>query len=67
MAALASKLNRIAFWLASRESESSLPSQEMSAGFSRRFKAVGTTLSLVRDLPSTEYQGNTVWHGESSC
>jgi len=30
----------------------------------RRFKAVGTTLSLVRDLPSTEYQGNVVWHGE---
>jgi len=23
----------------------------------RRFKAVGTTLSLVRDLPSTEYKG----------
>src|SRR5216684_3405996 len=30
----------------------------------RRFKAVGTTLSLVRDLPSTEYQGNVVRHGE---
>jgi hypothetical protein len=30
----------------------------------RRFKAVGTTLNLVRDLPSTEYQGNVVWHGE---
>jgi hypothetical protein len=30
----------------------------------RRFKAVGTTLSLVRDLPSTEYKGNVVRHGE---
>lgn len=30
----------------------------------RRFKAVGTTLSLVRELPSTEYQGNIVIHGE---
>ena len=30
----------------------------------RRFTAVGTTLSLVRDLPSTEYQGNLVRHGE---
>jgi len=30
----------------------------------RRFKAVGTTLSLVRDLPSTEYKGNIVRHGE---
>src|SRR6266404_1459684 len=30
----------------------------------RRFKAVGTTLSLVRDLPSTEYQGNVVRNGE---
>jgi hypothetical protein len=30
----------------------------------RRFKAVGTTLSLVRDLPSTEYQRNVVRHGE---
>src|ERR1039458_241975 len=30
----------------------------------RRFKAVGTTLSLVRDLPSTEYEGNVVRHGE---
>lgn len=31
----------------------------------RRFKAVGTTLSLVRDLPSTEYKGNVIRHGES--
>jgi hypothetical protein len=30
----------------------------------RRFKAVGTTLSLVRDLPSSEYKGNIVLHGE---
>ena len=30
----------------------------------RRFKAVGTTLSLVRDLPSTEYEGIVVRHGE---
>jgi hypothetical protein len=30
----------------------------------RRFKAVGTTLNLVRELPSTEYQGNVVLHGE---
>jgi hypothetical protein len=30
----------------------------------RRFKAVGTTLDLVRDLPSTEYQGNVVFHAE---
>jgi|SRR5208282_1376060 len=30
----------------------------------RRFKAVGTTLSLIRDLPSTEYKGNIVRHGE---
>jgi hypothetical protein len=30
----------------------------------RRFKAVGTTLSLVRDLPSTEYNGTIVRHGE---
>lgn len=30
----------------------------------RHFKAVGTTLSLVRELPSTEYQGNIVVHGE---
>jgi hypothetical protein len=30
----------------------------------RRFKAVGTKLSLVRVLPSTEYQGNVVWNGE---
>ena len=30
----------------------------------RRFKAVGATLSLVRDLPSTEYQGNIVRHVE---
>lgn len=32
--------------------------------FRRRFKAVGTTLSLVRDLPSTEYKGNVVRHEE---
>ncbi len=31
----------------------------------RRFKAVGTTLSLVRDLPSTKYQGNVIRNGES--
>jgi len=30
----------------------------------RRFKAVGTTLSLSRELPSTEYDGNVVRHGE---
>jgi hypothetical protein len=30
----------------------------------RRFKAVGTTLSVIRDLPSTEYKGNVVRHGE---
>ena len=30
----------------------------------RRFKAVGTTVDLVRDLPSTVYQGNVVRHGE---
>jgi hypothetical protein len=30
----------------------------------RRFKAAGTTLSLVRVLPSTEYQGNVVRNGE---
>jgi hypothetical protein len=30
----------------------------------RRFNAVGTTLSLVRDFPSTEYKGNVVLHGE---
>jgi hypothetical protein len=30
----------------------------------RRFKPVGTTLSLVKDLPSTEYKGNFVRHGE---
>lgn len=30
----------------------------------RRFKAVGTTLSLVRDLPSTEYQGNVGRHSD---
>lgn len=30
----------------------------------RRFKAVGTTLSLVRDLPSTEFKGNDARHGE---
>jgi hypothetical protein len=32
----------------------------------RRFKAVGTTLSLVRSLPSTEYEGNIVRHGENA-
>jgi hypothetical protein len=32
--------------------------------FRRRFKAVGTTRTLVRDLPSTEYQGNVVRNGE---
>ena len=30
----------------------------------RRFEAVGTKLSLVRELPSTEYQGNVVRQGE---
>ena len=30
----------------------------------RRFTAVGTTLSLARDLPPTEYQGNLVRHAE---
>lgn len=30
----------------------------------RRFKAVGTTLSLVRELPSTIYQGNVIFHSE---
>ena len=30
----------------------------------RKFKAVGTTISLVRVLPSTKYQGNEVRHGE---
>lgn len=30
----------------------------------RRFKAVGTTLGLSRILPSTEYKGNVVQHGE---
>jgi hypothetical protein len=30
----------------------------------RRFKAVGTTVDLVRDLPSTVYQGNVVGHDE---
>jgi hypothetical protein len=30
----------------------------------RRFKAVGTTLSLARELPSTLYQGNVVWRSE---
>ena len=30
----------------------------------RRFTAVGTTLDLVRELPSTAYQGNVVRHGE---
>jgi hypothetical protein len=30
----------------------------------RRFKAVGTSLSLVRDLPSSEYKGNVVRHAE---
>jgi len=32
--------------------------------FRRRFKAFGTTRTLVRDLPSTEYQGNVVRNGE---
>src|ERR1700704_214163 len=32
--------------------------------FRRRFKAVGTTLSLVRNLPSTEYQGTIVRHND---
>jgi hypothetical protein len=30
----------------------------------RRFKAVGTSLSLVRDQPSSEYNGNIVRHTE---
>lgn len=30
----------------------------------RRFTPVGTTLSVVRHLPSTEYKGNVVLHGE---
>jgi hypothetical protein len=30
----------------------------------RRFNAAGTSLSVVRELPSTEYQGNIVFHGE---
>ncbi len=30
----------------------------------RRFKAVGTTLSLARELPSTEYQGNVIRHSD---
>src|SRR5882762_9242483 len=30
----------------------------------RRFKAVGTTLSLARELPSTEYQGTIVRHND---
>jgi hypothetical protein len=32
----------------------------------RRFKAVGTTLSLLRDLPSTLYEGNVIFHSESA-
>jgi hypothetical protein len=32
----------------------------------RRFKAAGTSLSVVRILPSTEYQGNLVRHGEEA-
>jgi hypothetical protein len=31
----------------------------------RRFDAVGTKLSLIRDLPSTEYQGNVILQGEA--
>ena len=31
----------------------------------RRFKAVGTTLSLQRELPSTVYEGNVVLRSES--
>ena|SRR5258707_92597 len=31
----------------------------------RRFKAVGTTLSLQRELPSTVYEGNVILHSES--
>jgi hypothetical protein len=31
----------------------------------RRFKATGTTLSLLRELPSSVYQGNVVEHSES--
>jgi len=30
----------------------------------RRFKAIGTTLSLVRELPSTKYEGNVVLNEE---
>jgi hypothetical protein len=30
----------------------------------RRFKAIGATLSLVRELPSTEYEGNVVLNAE---
>lgn len=30
----------------------------------RWFTPVGTTLSLIREVPSTEYQGNVVRHGE---
>ena len=30
----------------------------------RRFKAIGTTLSLVRELPSTAYEGNVVLNEE---
>src|SRR5436190_11081923 len=30
----------------------------------RRFTAVGTTLSLRRILPATEYKGNVIFHGE---
>jgi hypothetical protein len=32
----------------------------------RRFKAVGTTLSLIRELPSYQYKGNTIPRGESA-
>ena len=32
--------------------------------FRRRFKAVGTTLTLTRELPSTECKGNLVRHAE---
>jgi hypothetical protein len=32
----------------------------------RRFVAVGTKLSLIRDLPTTEYQGNVVLQGEAA-
>jgi hypothetical protein len=32
----------------------------------RRFIAAGTTLSLFRELPSTEYQGNVIQHEEAA-